>query len=65
MEFLIALALGALAVLAFQRITAKARSTRKTLNTKTRRARARVRTALGTQTVATTSRRKGRKGGRR
>ena len=65
MELLFVAALGALALLAGQRITAQARRTRKTLTKKATASVRRTRAALGTQTVATTRRKKSRKGARR
>ncbi len=60
MEFLF---IGALAVLAAQRLIAQVHRTRKTLTKKANKGVRQVRAALGTQTVATTHRKKTRKGG--
>ncbi|MFE1081731.1 hypothetical protein ACFW31_24615 [Nocardiopsis alba] len=64
-EFLFIAALGALALLVGQRITAQVRRTRKTLTKKAHKGVRQARAALGTQTVATTRRKKNRKGARR
>lgn len=60
-EFLFIAALGALALLVVQRITARVQRTRKTLTKKASKGVRQARAALGTQTVATTR----RKGARR
>lgn len=65
MELLFVAALGAVALLVAQRITAQARRTRKAVATKATTVVHRTRASLGTQTVATTSRGKSRKGGAR